>query len=126
MDDKNKEIIDFSNQPLGLMAQEGAKIEDNLNSEYRMNEAKRNNAGTQDNPFADVTFGKKEVAPVIDNKPILSNEVQNMPTTPVEQPTPVVPEPIKQSNTKSFGLLWISTKCSIIFKGFSVGCFVTP
>ena len=98
MDDKNKEIIDFSNQPLGLMAQEGAKIEDNLNSEYHMNEAKRNNAGTQDNPFADVTFGKKEVAPVLDNKPIVSNEVQNMPTTPVEQPTPVVPptEPPKE------------------------------
>ena len=49
MDDKNNEIIDFSNQPLGLMAQEGAKIEDNLNKEMQANEEARKNSNVQDN-----------------------------------------------------------------------------
>ncbi len=61
MDDKNsQELIDFSNQPLGIMAQEGSKIEEDLNKEYAENEAKRalNNNMTPvsapENPFADV------------------------------------------------------------------------
>lgn len=62
MDDKNSnELIDFSNQPLGIMAQEGSKIEENLNREFAENEAKRaeNNMKSDlelGNPFADVNI----------------------------------------------------------------------
>ena len=100
MDDKNKEIIDFSNQPLGLMAQEGAQIEKKMDDEYRKNEAARNNAGTQDNPFADVTFGKKEEKPTVIMTVTDSNQVPNeqppvetVPTTPVSEPTTPVTNP---------------------------------
>ena len=59
MDDKNNndQIIDFSNQPLGMMAQEGAKIEEQLNKEYQENEEKRqeSNSNVQNNPFDNVT-----------------------------------------------------------------------
>ena len=100
MDNKNNEIIDFSNQPLGLMAQEGAQIEKKMGDEYRKNEAARNNAANQDNPFADVTFGKKEEKPpiimTVMDPNMTPNEQQpfnNAPTTPVEQPTMPSTEP---------------------------------
>ena len=60
MDNKdNNELIDFSNQPLGVMAQEGAQIEEQLNKEYEENEAKRKEQSnpvvpSQDNPFANI------------------------------------------------------------------------
>ena len=58
MDDKDKKI-DLSNQPLGLMAQEGEKIENELNSEYQKNEEARMNK-VQDNPFANLADAKNE------------------------------------------------------------------
>ena len=94
MDDKNNEIIDFSNQPLGLMAQEGAKIEDNLNNEYRLNEAKKNDAGSQDNPFADVTFGKPA-----ETKPSAVPAIANKPTPQIETPKAETPQPTPPQET---------------------------
>ena len=58
MDDKDKKI-DFSNQPLGLMAQEGEKIENELNSEFQKNEEARKNK-VQENPFASLADAKNE------------------------------------------------------------------
>jgi hypothetical protein len=90
MDDKNNELIDFSNQPLGLMAQEGAKIEDNLNKEMAANEEARKKANAQENPFAGINE-----TPVVKEEP----KVEVTPTpaaveTPVvnPEPTPVVNE----------------------------------
>ena len=73
MDDKNNnnELIDFSNQPLGIMAQEGEKIEENLNKEYQENEAKRaanaNVSNVQENPFLDISPSPDAPAEVSNN-----------------------------------------------------------
>ena len=73
MDDKNNniELIDFSNQPLGIMAQEGEKIEENLNREYQENEAKRaanaNVGNVQENPFSDISPSTDAPAEVSNN-----------------------------------------------------------
>ncbi len=86
MDDKNKEIIDFSNQPLGLMAQEGAEIEKevNANTINNSNPAPAN-PNVQDNPFAE--FATPQVK---EEKPAIQNEVST-PVQPVVEPAPVQP-----------------------------------
>ena len=77
-DNDNNQIIDFSNQPLGLMAQEGSKIEENLNREYAENEAKRMNnkqaVGMQQNdPFAQISPPSTEPPAIMMNPPIIEN-----------------------------------------------------
>jgi len=95
MDDKNNEIIDFSNQPLGLMAQEGAKIEDNMEKEYRLNEASRNNAGTQDNPFAEISFNNEKK--VDDGRVFVSENKEEVTPQPVEVPNAPVEQPVQEN-----------------------------
>ena len=93
MDDKNKEI-DFTNQPLGLMAQEGEKIENELNSEFQKNEeARKNKANVQENPFADLASAKAETP---------STPKQPMQATPEPPPPPFnrVPKALEDQVTK--------------------------
>lgn len=95
MDDKNKEIIDFSNQPLGLMAQEGAQIEEDLNNEYKRNEEARLNVNVQGNPFEIINNEKSSnIQPSINDKTVSSpikieepiNNVVSLNTVPVTNP----------------------------------------
>ena len=104
MDDKNNnnQIIDFSNQPLGLMAQEGEQIENKLNTEQRLNSAAVNtNPNVQDNPFQDLgdSFGKPQEAPVDKIMMAMSQHTEETPAeaapveTPQENPMPQEPVP---------------------------------
>lgn len=89
MDDKNNELIDFSNQPLGLMAQEGAEIEKQVNSNTVNNMQPASNPNVQDNPFADIPSPQareqKKEEVVIPVEPVNPPSAQQ----PVEQ-TPIV------------------------------------
>ena len=89
MDNKdNNGLIDFSNQPLGIMAQEGAQIEDQLNKEYEENEAKRKEQSnpavlSQDNPFANILPPSNDPAPS-DSTFINNSLANNTPSKSIE------------------------------------------
>lgn len=111
-DDEFNQEIDFSNQPLGLMAQEGAQIEKNVNNEFRLNEAARNNANSQGNPFADVEKprqDKPELMPSM-NQGVSNTPVQNQGQQPQEiinlsNNDPIEHEPIKMDDNVTIGSL---------------------
>ena len=118
MDDKNKEIIDFSNQPLGLMAQEGAEIEKEVNANTINNSNPApTNPNVQDNPFAEfATPQVKEeksaiqnevsttVQPVVESAPVQPvAPAEATPAEPVAPATPVpTPDEIKQQEINEY------------------------
>ena len=86
MDENQNNEIDFSSQPLGLMAQEGAQIEQHMENEMRLNEANRNKPQEGENPFEGIDFraAKKEQAPDMMVAPSQA--------TPVEEPKKEEPQ----------------------------------
>lgn len=94
MDENQNQEIDFSSQPLGLMAQEGAQIEEHLENEMRLNEAQHNKPQEGENPFEGIDFGAAKKEPV----PSMMNQ-QEQPTVELKKDEPQMllkPEPQPQ------------------------------
>lgn len=95
MEDNNNQEIDFSSQPLGVVSQEGEKIEDNLNQEYARNEELRK----QRNGMA----SSQPVVKPVPEEP-LPDFINDLPNTHKEKPVSetsqvAVPEEKAETNT---------------------------